>query len=282
MLEIGRVNRLRIIETRANGLLLDAGQALPLMLPVEQVDRDYQPGESLEVFVCTDADGNPVASTRHALAEVGQVAWLEIVEVNQLGAFADWGLPKDLFIPFAEQHHPLRKGQRSLVRIYLDKQNRLAGSTRIDHWVKDDASGLQEGDEVSLLIAERTELGMKAVINHRSWGLLYGNELFRDLRQGQQVAGYIKRIRSDNKIDLSLEKPGFSKSRLDSVGEQIIERLQASGGRLPFTDKSPPAEIYGTFGVSKKVFKQALGTLYKQRRITLHSDGIELVADRTR
>lgn len=282
MLEIGRINRLRIIETMANGLLLDAGQALPLMLPVEQVDRDYQPGESLEVFVYADADGNPVASTRHALAEVGQVAWLEIVEVNQLGAFADWGLPKDLFIPFAEQHHPLRKGQRSLVRIYLDRQNRLAGSTRIDHWVKDDASGLQEGDEVSLLIAERTELGMKAVINHRSWGLLYGNELFRYLRKGQQVAGYIKRIRSDNKIDLSLEKPGFSKSRLDSVGEQIIERLQVSGGRLPLTDKSPPAEIYGTFGVSKKVFKQALGTLYKQRRITLHSDGIELVVDRSR
>ena len=277
MLEPGRVNRLRIIETRANGLLLDAGQALSLLLPVEQVDRDYRSGESLEVFVYVDADGQPVATTSHALAEVGQVAWLEVVEVNQLGAFADWGLPKDLFIPFAEQHHPLRKGQRALVRVYLDKQGRLAGSTRVDYWVKDDASGLQEGDEVALLIAERTELGLKAVINHRSWGLLYGNELFRDLRKGQQVTGYIKRIRADDKIDLTLEKPGFSRNRLDSVGEQIVERLRAGGGQLPLTDKSPPEEIYATFGVSKKVFKQALGALYKQRRITLHDDGIRLV-----
>lgn len=277
MLEPGRVNRLRIIETRANGLLLDAGQALSLLLPVEQVDRDYRSGESLEVFVYVDADGQPVATTSHALAEVGQVAWLEVVEVNQLGAFADWGLPKDLFIPFAEQHHPLRKGQRALVRVYLDKQGRLAGSTRVDYWVKDDASGLQEGDEVALLIAERTELGLKAVINHRSWGLLYGNELFRDLRKGQQVTGYIKRIRADDKIDLTLEKPGFSRNRLDSVGEQIVERLRAGGGQLPLTDKSPPEEIYATFGVSKKVFKQALGALYKHRRITLHDDGIRLV-----
>ncbi len=277
MLEPGRVNRLRIIETRANGLLLDAGQALSLLLPVEQVDRDYRSGESLEVFIYVDADGQPVATTSHALAEVGQVAWLEVVEVNQLGAFADWGLPKDLFIPFAEQHHPLRKGQRALVRVYLDKQGRLAGSTRVDYWVKDDASGLQEGDEVALLIAERTELGLKAVINHRSWGLLYGNELFRDLRKGQQVTGYIKRIRADDKIDLTLEKPGFSRNRLDSVGEQIVERLRAGGGELPLTDKSPPEEIYATFGVSKKVFKQALGALYKQRRITLHDDGIRLV-----
>ena len=276
MIEIGRLNHLQIIETRDNGLLLDGGQALTLFLPAEELDRDYHSGECMEVFVFVDADGNPAATTRRPLAEVGQVAWLEIVEVNQLGAFADWGLSKDLFISFAEQHHPLRKGQHTLVRIYLDKQQRIAGSTRIDHWVKDDASGLQEGDEVSLLIAEHTELGVKAIINQRSWGLLYGNELFRTLRRGQQTTGYIKRVRADNKIDLTLEKPGFSKTRLDTLGEQILERLQSSGGRLPLSDKSPPAEIYATFGVSKKVFKQALGALYKQRRITLHSDGIRL------
>lgn len=277
MIEIGRLNQLQIIEARDNGLLLDGGQALTLFLPAEELDRDYRGGESLEVFVFVDADGNPAATTRHPLAEMGQVAWLEIVEVNQLGAFADWGLPKDLFIPFAEQHHPLRKGQHTLVKIYLDKQNRIAGSTRIDHWVKDDASGLQEGDEVSLLIAEHTELGVKAIINQRSWGLLYGNELFRTLRKGQQTTGYIKRVRADNKVDLTLEKPGFSKTRLDTLGEQILQRLETSGGRLPLSDKSPPAEIYATFGVSKKVFKQALGALYKQRRITLHDDGIELL-----
>ncbi len=277
MIEIGRLNQLEITEIRDTGLVLAAGGARTLFLPIEQVDRQYQPGDTLAVFVFVDAEGNPVATTQRAAAELGQVAWLEIVEVNDLGAFADWGLPKDLFIPFAEQQHTLRKGQYALVRIYTDKQGRLAGSTRIDHWVKDDASDLTAGDTVSLMIADETELGVKAIINHRSWGLLYRNELFRKLRKGQQVTGYIKQVRADDKIDLTLEKPGFSKNRLDNLGQRIIEQLEAGGGQLALTDKSPPDAIYATFGVSKKVFKQALGALYKQRRITLHEQHIELV-----
>jgi predicted RNA-binding protein (virulence factor B family) len=208
---------------------------------------------------------------------LGDVAWLEIVEVNDLGAFAAWGLPKDLFIPFAEQHHPLRRGQHSLVKTYLDNQQRIAGSTRIDHWIKDDAAGLAVGEEVSLMIAEQTDLGFKAIINHRCWGLLYANELYRPLRKGLQLAGYIKQIRADNKIDLSLQKPGFSRHRLDDLGAQILAGLQAAGGHLALTDKSPPQEIYAAFGVSKKVFKQALGALYRQRLISLRGDGIRLV-----
>jgi predicted RNA-binding protein (virulence factor B family) len=149
----------------------------------------------------------------------------------------------------------------------------------MDSWVRDDASGLEVGMEVSLLIADRTELGVKAIINQRSWGLLYGNELFRDLRKGQCVTGYIKRIRADEKIDLSLEQPGFSKDRLDSLARKIIDRLEAGDGFLPLTDKSPPEAIYAGFGVSKKVFKQALGTLYKQRLVTLHADGTRLAED---
>ena len=277
MIEIGRLNQLEIAEITDVGLLLVAGEGRTLFLPIEQVDRKYRRGDTLAVFVFVDADGNPVATTRRPAAELGQVAWLEIVEVNDLGAFADWGLPKDLFIPFAEQQHTLRKGQHALVRIYTDKQGRIAGSTRVDHWIKDDASGLQPGDEVSLLIADETELGVKAIINHRSWGLLYRNELFRQLRKGQQVTGYIKQVRPDDKIDLSLEKPGFSKGRLDTLGERIIEQLEAGGGQLALTDKSPPDAIYATFGVSKKMFKQALGALYKQRRITLHEQYIKLV-----
>jgi len=276
MIETGRFNQLEIAEITDVGLFLVAGEGRTLFLPIEQVDRTYRPGDTLAVFVFVDADGNPVATTRRPVAELGQVAWLEIVEVNDLGAFANWGLPKDLFIPFAEQQHKLRKGQHALVKIYTDKQGRIAGSTRVDHWVKDDASGLGVGDQVSLLIADETELGVKAIINHRSWGLLYRNELFRQLRKGQQVTGYIKQVRPDDKIDLSLEKPGFSKGRLDTLGERIIEQLEAGGGQLALTDKSPPDAIYATFGVSKKVFKQALGALYKQRRITLHEQYIKL------
>jgi predicted RNA-binding protein (virulence factor B family) len=208
---------------------------------------------------------------------LGQVVWLEVVAVNQLGAFAAWGQPKDLFIPFAEQQHTLRKGQHVLVRVYQDNQNRFAGSTRIDHWIKDDASGLSVGEQVSLVIADRTELGLKAIINHRCWGLLYGNELFRTLSKGEVTEGYIKLIRPDNKIDLALDKPGFSKNRIDSLGQQIISQLQARGGQLGLTEKSPPEAIYATFGVCKRVFKQALGALYKQRLISLDSTGISLV-----
>jgi predicted RNA-binding protein (virulence factor B family) len=214
---------------------------------------------------------------KQPIAQLGQVALMEIVTVNQLGAFAAWGLPKDLFIPFAEQQHTLRKGQHVLVKVYLDNQNRFAGSTRIDHWIKDDASGLRVGEQVSLVIADRTELGFKAIINHHCWGLLYGNELFRTLRTGQVTEGYIKQIRPDNKIDLTLDKPGFSKSRLETLGQQIISQLQANGGQLALSDKSPPEEIYATFGVSKSVFKQAIGALYKQRLIQLDSTGISLL-----
>ena len=211
------------------------------------------------------------------LAEMGQVAWLEVVDVNQTGAFVDWGLPKDLFIPYAEQQHALRKGQRTLVKVYLDNQNRIAGSTRIDHWIKDDASGFTVGEQVSLVIADRTEMGFKAVINHRCWGLLYANELFQPVRKGQVIGGYIKRIRADNKIDLSLNKPGFSKNKIYAVTEHIMRELQAHDGRLTLTDKSPPKDIYATFGVSKKIFKQAIGALYKQRLISLDGDSINLV-----
>ena len=277
MIEIGRFNSLEVIETRGNGLLLDAGQAQTLVLPIEQVSRGYQTGERIDVFIYLLADGQPAATTTVPLAEMSQVAWLEIVDVTELGAFADWGLPRDLFIPFAEQQYPLRKGKHVLVWIYLDNQGRIAGSTRIDHWITDSANGLEVGQEVALMIADQTELGLKAVVNNHSWGLLYGNELFRKLNKGQHVTGYIKRIRGDNKIDLSLEKPGFSKGRIEIVENQIMQQLEAGNGQMALTDKSPPETIYATFGVSKKVFKQALGALYKQRRITLNADGVKLV-----
>jgi hypothetical protein len=274
MLQIGQFNLLAVIDTRANGVVLDGGQSRQVFMPTALT---YQPGDQVRAFIYLDSNGNLAATTEKPLAEMGQVAWLEVVDVNQTGAFADWGLPKDLFIPFAEQQHALRKGQRTLVKVYLDNQNRIAGSTRIDHWIKDDASGFSVGEQVSLVIADRTEMGFKAVINHRCWGLLYANELFQAVRKGQVIDGYIKRIRAGNKIDLTLNKPGFSKDKINTVTEHIMRELQAHDGRLLLTDKSPPKDIYATFGVSKKVFKQAIGALYKQRLISLDGDSISLV-----
>jgi predicted RNA-binding protein (virulence factor B family) len=277
MCEIGRFNELKILEVGIYGVILDGGHWGRLTMPLQQCPKPPTPGDNIEVFIYLDAEGDPVPTTLRPSAELGQVAWLKVVDVTSVGAFVDWGLTKDLFIPFAEQQHPLTKGDHALIRVYLDNQGRLAGSSRIDHWIKDDSMSLKHGEKVSLVIADKTELGFKAVINHECWGLLYGNELYRRIRKGQVMDGYIKQIRKDGKIDLSLNQPGFSEGKMDSIAKAILAALEESGGFLALTDKSPPPEIYAAFGVSKKVFKQAIGALYKQRRISLEDTGIRLL-----
>jgi len=194
--------------------------------------------------------------------------------VNHLGAFADWGLSKDLFIPFGEQQHPLRAGAYAVVKVYLDNQGRPTGSTRIDRWIEDTSTALTVGQEVDLLIAEQTELGFKAVINHQFWGLLYSNELYRRIRRGQKTVGFVQRIRDDGKIDLSLNRPGFSESKIQPIIDAIEAKLRENEGFFALNDKSPPPTIYAEFGVSKKIFKQAVGALYKARKITIEPGGI--------
>jgi predicted RNA-binding protein (virulence factor B family) len=277
LLNIGHFNQLRVLEIGTYGAILDGGQSGRLLLTLLQCPEALAPGDDLEVFIYLDAEGDPVPTTRRPAAEMGQVAWLEVVDANSLGAFVDWGLPKDLFIPFAEQQHTLSKGQHTLVMVYQDNQGRLAGSTRIDHWIKDDSRGLRQGEKVSLVIADKTELGFKAIINHECWGLLYGNEVYRRIRKGQVVDGYVKRIREDGKVDLSLDQPGFSKDKMEMVTSAILTSLKENDNFLALTDKSPPLEIYAAFGVSKSMFKQAIGALYKQRRIALESTGIRLI-----
>lgn len=274
---IGQFNHLQVISEHPRGVVLDGGLSGDILLPLPPGQPTPEIGSRLKVFIYTATDGCLSATLDQPLVQMGQVALLEIIDVTDVGAFADWGLPKDLFIPFSEQQRPLRKGRKELVKVYLDNQNRIAGSSRIDHWIRDDASGLKVGDPVSLVIAERTEMGTKAIINHRSWGLLYANEMFRKVRKGDVVEGYIKKIRDGDKIDLSLGRPGFSKGKIEDVTTAILAHLEANGGHMSLTDKSLPQEIYSTFGVSKKVFKQALGALYKQRRVSLGTDGVTLI-----
>jgi predicted RNA-binding protein (virulence factor B family) len=277
MLNIGQYNQLKVLEMPAHGAILDGGDRGRLLLPQLQCPDALSPGDELDVFIYLDAEGDPVPTTQCPATELGQVAWLEVVDVTGLGAFVDWGLPKDLFIPFGEQQQELSKGGHTLVRVYQDNQGRLAGSTRIDHWIKDSSEDLKQGEKVCLVIADQTELGFKAVINHQCWGLLYANELYRRVRKGQTLDGYVKRIREDGKVDLSLDQPGFSKDKIESVTNAILASLNENNGFLALTDKSPPPEIYAAFRVSKKVFKQAIGALYKQRRIALESTGIRLL-----
>ena len=277
MLNIGQFNQLKVIEVGTHGVILDGGDHGRLLLSLQQCPPGIASGDELDVFVFLDAEGEPVPTTDSPAAELNQVAWLEVVEANRLGALVDWGLSKDLFIPFAEQQHKLKKGSHTLVKVYMDNQDRLAGSTRIDHWVKDESQGLKPRDKVKLIIAEKTELGYKAIINHEYWGLLYSNELYQRVRKGQVLTGYIKRIREDGKVDLTLSQPGYSRNKMEGITEDILSALDENDGFLALTDKSPPEEIYARFKVSKKVFKQALGALYKKRQITLENKGVRRV-----
>lgn len=205
---------------------------------------------------------------------VGEVAYLEVVTVNDTGAFLDWGHPRDLLLPYGEQHFRPSVGKRVLVMIYEDQQGRPVASQRLDRFLQDEAVDLTAGDEVTLVIADQTDLGFKTVVNHRFWGLLYRDEVTRPLRRGQRVTGYIKRLRDDGRLDLSLLPPG--PARLDVVGEQVLKSLRTSGGYLPLSDKSPAAEIKARLGVSKNAFKQAIGRLYKRRLIVIEAGGIRL------
>jgi len=208
---------------------------------------------------------------------VGEVAYLEVVTVNETGAFLDWGHPRDLLLPYGEQRFRPTPGKRVLVRIYADQQGRPVASQKLDRFVQDAAEGLAPGDAVALVIADATDLGYKAVVDHRFWGLLYRDDVTRPLRRGQRLAGFVKRVRDDGRLDLSLLPPG--EARLDVVGERVLQALRESGGYLPLADKSPAHEIKARLGVSKSAFKQAIGRLYKQQRITIEAAGIRLVPD---
>lgn len=225
-----------------------------------------------------DAEGHLAATAKIPLAQAGEFAWLKVVSINYYGAFLDWGLAKNLLAPFGEQIGEMEVGQSYLVKLFLDDKGRVAATAKIDKFIADEVDEPAEfkiGQKVALLIADKTELGFKAIVNNSHWGLLYQNELFQPLRKGQKLDGYIKQIRDDKKIDLTLNQPGYSK--VDPLAEKILARLKENDGVLPLSDKSPPEAIYAAFGVSKAVFKQAIGALYKQQLIKIAKDSIRLV-----
>ncbi|WP_110670026.1 S1 RNA-binding domain-containing protein [Salinicola halophilus] len=209
--------------------------------------------------------------------EVGEVAYLRVDRVTDIGAFLKWGRPKDLLLPFGEQRFRPDAGKRVLVMIYVDDQMRPVASMRLDRFLKDEAQGLKAGDRVDLVVADLTDLGAKVIVNHRFWGLLYQDDISRSLRRGDCTVGYVKRLREDGRLDVSLLPPG--ESRLDVVGEKVLSALAANDGFLPLGDKSPAPEIKARLGVSKNAFKQAIGRLYKQRRVVIADDGIRLADD---
>ena len=275
MLNIGKINKLNIVKKQGADVYLDSGASGKVLLADKKLSATCQVGDTLEVFVYVDSEGHLAATTKIPLAQVDEIAWLKVVSLNYVGAFLDWGLPKDLLVPFSEQHHEMEVGRSYLVKVFLDDKNRIAATTKIDRFISDEAVDFEDGQKVSLIIAEKTELGFKAIVNNTHWGLLYQNELFQPLRKGQKLDGYIKKIRDDQKIDLSLHHPGYGK--VVSLTDNILIKLKENDGVLMLSDKSPPEAIYAAFGVSKKVFKQAIGALYKKKLISLDKNGIRLV-----
>ena len=274
MLNIGKINTLTIVKKQGPDIYLDNGLSAKVLLADKKPPENCQVGDALEVFVYVDSEGHLAATTKIPLAQVNDIAWLKVVSLNYVGAFLDWGLPKDLLVPFSEQHHEMEVGKSYLVKVFLDDKNRIAATTKIDRFIEDESIDFEVGQKVSLIIADKTELGFKAIVDNTHWGLLYQNEIFQPVRRGQKLNGYIKQIREDGKIDLILQEPGYGK--VVSLTDTILIKLNKNNGALDLSDKSPPEAIYGTFGVSKKVFKQAIGALYKKQLITIDKDGIKL------
>lgn len=273
MIAIGKYNTLRVVKDLDFGVYLDGDAAGELLLPARYVPQNTRPGDKLEVFIYHDNEGRLICTTLHPKAIVGEFAWMQVKSISNAGAFLDWGLMKDLLVPHREQKTPMQEGRWYLVYVYLDQiSQRIVASARINKYLDNVPPLYEKNQEVDLLVADVTNIGYKVIINHLHWGMVYKNEVFRTLVKGDRVKGYIKAVREDEKIDVSLDPSGYD--RIDGLAEKIWETLRQNGGFLNIHDKSDAGEIAALFGCSKKSFKKAVGSLYKQQRITLENDGI--------
>ncbi len=275
MAEIGKINKLTIKRTRDYGAHLDGGESGDIILSKKDLPEKCRPGDKIDVFVYTDGEARLRATIRKPYAMVGQFAYLRVAENSPSGAHLDWGLKKDLLVPTKEQHGKMEEDKTYVVFVFLDeKTNRITASTKLDKFLNLQSPNYDKGEEVDLLICDKTGLGYKAIVNNSHWGTIYKNEVFQKLNIGQQLKGYIKKIREDLKIDISLQQSGYQK--VDDISLGILKTIKDLGGSIAVTDKSPPEKIYSLFGVSKKTFKKAIGALYKKRLITIATNGIRL------
>jgi predicted RNA-binding protein (virulence factor B family) len=276
---LGRFNDLNVLAVTAQGARLDGGPLGEILLPGPEVPVGCAPGTALKVFLYLDADGRPLATATAPAAQVGETAFLKIVTVNDAGAFLAWGLPKDLLMPWSEVKREQKRlvvaGRKILVCVFLAEDGRIAASSRLDEFLSDEADGFKEGDPVSVLVADPTDLGLRVIVNHRYWGLVHRNEVFGTLPRGHRQTGYVKALRPDRKLNIALSAPGYAK--VDQAAQDLLRVLERQGGSMAVSDKTPPEEIYRLFGMSKRVFKQTLGALYRDRRILMDEKGIHSV-----
>jgi predicted RNA-binding protein (virulence factor B family) len=275
---IGRFNSLQVVKHTNFGLYLDGGADGEILLPNRYIPKDT-PSEVedwLNVFIYLDSDDKLIATNEKPKVQVGEFASLKVKEVNSIGIFLDWGLSKDLLLPYSEEKRTLQAGEYCVVHVYLDKHTRrITATARLDRYLDNVPANYKVGQAVDLLVAESTDMGFKAIINNQHWGLIHKNEVFKFLRSGKQEKGFIKEVRSDGNISLSLQPVG--EQLASSLNAKILSKLRENNGVLPVSDKSDPTVISNLFGVSKGNFKKAIGALYKQGQIVIHADRIELV-----
>lgn len=274
---LGDYNNLKIVKRVSFGLYLDGDEDGEILLPAKYVPDGYDIGDIIKVFVYLDNEERLVATTEEPLAKVGDFALLRVAWTNDYGAFLDWGLLKDLFVPFSEQEGKMVKGNSYLVYVTIDRKSyRIYASARLDKYLSRTKPPYETNEEVDIIVWRRTDLGWKVIVNGNHSGLVFANEVFRDLKTGDRLKGYVKRVRTDGKIDIALQRHGVAGD--DDSSMRLLSAIEAQRGFLPLNDNSSPDEISSMLGMSKKAFKRAAGKLYKQRLIIIDDDGLRLAA----
>ncbi|SON48576.1 S1 RNA-binding domain-containing protein [Vibrio tapetis] len=277
MIKIGQTNTLEVVRKADFGVFLDADDYGTVLLPNKFVPSEAEVGKPLDVFLYFDSDHQLCATTETPIAEVGQWGLMQVVGVNSTGVFVNWGIDKkDLLVPFSEQRTRFVEGQEILVYVYTDTASgRIVGTTKFNKWLDNTPANYEQNQQVDLIIAERSDLGYKAVVNGEHWGMIFSSDVFGKLFIGKRLKGYIRQVREDDKIDLSLQKIGTAK--MDDLSERVLDVLAKKDGFLPLNDKSSPDAIFNVFRTSKGTFKKTIGGLYKQGKIVIDKEGIRLV-----
>lgn len=276
MIQIGKSYSLEIVKEVSFGIYVNAHELGQVLVPKKFVPKQYEVGQAIDVFLYLDSDDKVIATTQKPFAQIGEFAYLKVVAISEYGAFLDWGLDKDLFLPFGEQHKTIEDGRSYLVYVHANRADeRIVASSKVDKFLDTTPADYEVGQQVNLIIGGTTDLGYKAIINNQHWGVIYENEVFQQLRFGQKLTGFIKTLRSDGKIDLVLQQG--SKQELDKQATLIMNKLAKADGFLPLHDKTDADIIYAQLGMSKKAFKKSIGGLFKGGQIKIDKDGIRLV-----
>lgn len=276
MAQIGKHNTLEVVSIMDFGVYLDGENLDTILLPKKQCPENVEVGDFINVFIYLDSEDRLIATRQKPMVEVGQCAALTVKDVNKFGAFLDWGLPKDLLVPYNQQRKPMEVGERHVVYLFVDEYTgRITGSAKLSNYLREETSNYAKNDRVDMMIVKRTDIGYQAIVDGLYLGVIFNADVLKPLKPGQKLQGYIKNVRDDNKIDLAVQLQG-NEVRAD-LGSRIMDALEQAGGELPLSDKSSPDDIYAQFQVSKGNFKKAIGGLFKQKKIVIEKDRIRKV-----